>query len=129
MHHTLHSFLVLVALLGSCLAAPKNRDIAYSKVHRQSILSGPKNGVTAMNKVFSKYHMTKPDELASAVANEKISIGANPSTTNEKVANGYGHESANVVATPVNDNTEYVCPVTVGGQTLNLMIDTGSTDL
>jgi aspergillopepsin I len=34
-----------------------------------------------------------------------------------------------VTATPEQYDSEYLCPVTIGGQTLNLDFDTGSADL
>ena len=36
---------------------------------------------------------------------------------------------SSVTATPEQYNAEYLCPVTIGGQTLNLDFDTGSADL
>ena len=38
-------------------------------------------------------------------------------------------QSGSVAANPEQYDSEYLCPVTVGGQTLNLDFDTGSSDL
>lgn len=40
-----------------------------------------------------------------------------------------GNEDGEVTATPEADESEYLSPVTVGGQKLNLNFDTGSADL
>ena len=37
--------------------------------------------------------------------------------------------SGSVTATPADSDQFYLCPVTIGGQTLNLDFDTGSADL
>lgn len=38
-------------------------------------------------------------------------------------------EASSVVATPFGSDTEYVSPVTIGDQTFQIIIDTGSSDL
>jgi len=131
MHHLLSSSLIVTYLLATSSAAPSNRDAAYSKAHRQSILSTPRIGVIALDHTFSKYGLRKPDGLAEAATAERLAIPG-PTTVNEKVATpygGYGQDKGDVVATQVNNDIEFVCPVTIGGQTLNLNVDTGSSDL
>lgn len=119
---------MFACLLALSSAAPSNRDIAYSKLHRQSIISTPKNGVIEMDRIFSKYGMQKPEGLADAAVAEKVAMGGS-TTINEKSATGSGKSQGTAVASSVKDNTEYVCPVSIGGQTLNLNVDTGSSDV
>lgn len=57
--------------------------------------------------VFAKYGMTAPQPVLDAAA----------------LRNG------SVVASPEASDVAYLCPVTIGGQTLNLDFDTGSADL
>jgi aspergillopepsin I len=38
-------------------------------------------------------------------------------------------QDGSVTATPAAQDVEYTCPVSIGGQTLNLDFDTGSADL
>ncbi|KAK4696137.1 hypothetical protein P7C71_g1735, partial [Lecanoromycetidae sp. Uapishka_2] len=128
MHHSLTSSFIFTYLLASASAAPASRDIAYSKVHRQAILSTPKNGVIALAQTYEKYGVQKPDGLTAAATAERLAIPG-PAVVNEKVATAYGKNTGETVATEVNDNIEFVVPVTVGGQTLNLNVDTGSSDL
>lgn len=38
-------------------------------------------------------------------------------------------QDGSVTNTPTDEDSEYLCPVTIGGQTLNLDFDSGSADL
>lgn len=63
-----------------------------------------------MAKAYRKYGATMPEaEVITAVTSY----------------NGDGE----VVATPAQFDSEYISPVSLGGQTLNLVFDTGSADL
>jgi hypothetical protein len=63
-------------------------------------------GPVRLLKRYRKYGIIPPPEaLAAAVA------------------------SSSVTATPERNDWYYLCPVTIGGQTLNLDFDTGSADL
>lgn len=128
MHHLLSSSLIFTCLLALSSAAPSNRNIAYSKVHRQSILSTPKSGVRVLAQAYEKLGLKKPDGLAAAATAERNAIPG-PAVANEMVATKYGKNSGKVAATEVNNDIEFVVPVTIGGQTLNLNVDTGSSDL
>ena len=72
-------------------------------VRKPFILSGP----AAMAKVYAKYGKPVPAVIAAAAANN----------------------DGTVTADPEEYDSEYLCPVTVGGTTLNLDFDTGSSDL
>ncbi|KAK6330456.1 Type I transmembrane sorting receptor [Orbilia brochopaga] len=65
------------------------------------------NGKRALQKIYAKYNLETPSYLR------------------EIVRRGDG----SVAATPGQYDIEYVCPVEIGGQTLNLDFDTGSSDL
>ena len=84
----------------------EKRGVAF-KLH-QSIpkpfmLSGP----SAVLSTYRKYKATAPADVVSAAANN----------------------DGTVTASPEQYDSEYLCPVTIGGQTLNLDFDTGSSDL
>ena len=72
-------------------------------VRKPFILSGP----SAMAKTYAKYGKPIPAVVAAAAANNDGTVTANPEQY----------------------DSEYLCPVTVGGTTLNLDFDTGSSDL
>lgn len=98
------------ALLAVAAAAPLdvkrnvNNDFTIMQsAHKQSIKSGP----VAYAKVFAKYGKQAPPALKAAAANS----------------------GGTVTTTPTQFDTEYLTPVTVGGQQLTLDFDTGSSDL
>ena len=72
---------------------------------RQSIAKPFTPGAVALSKTYQKYKASVPADVAAAAS------------------------SGSVVATPQQYDSEYLCPVTIGGQTLNLDFDTGSADL
>lgn len=128
MHHLLSSSLVFTILLASSSASPfaKRDPTAYSKIHRQVIPgSGPKSFATARDRACLRYNLDCQSQPREELATNTPST-ASP---NEKLATGGGPGSGQVTATPVNHDSEYICPITIGGQTLNVNIDTGSSDL
>lgn len=70
---------------------------------KSKILSGP----AAMAAVYAKYGATAPPDVKAAAANNDGTVAANPEQY----------------------DSEYLCPVNIGGQVLNLDFDTGSSDL
>lgn len=94
----------LVALAsGSPVEKRKSGFSVWQTTPKPFIKSGP----VAVASVYAKYGATPPkDVIAAAAAN-----------------------SGPVTTTPEQYDSEYLTPVTVGGQTLNLDFDTGSADL
>lgn len=128
MYHLLSSSLVLTILIASSFASPfaKRDPTAYSTLHRQVIPgSGPKSFATARDRACLRYSLDCQSRPRDELAINTASIA----TPNEKLATAGGLGSGEVTATPVNHDSEYICPVTIGGQTLNVNIDTGSSDL
>lgn len=72
-------------------------------VRKPVLLSGP----AQLASTYTKYKKAAPEDVKAAAA-------ANDGT---------------VTASPEEYDSEYLCPVTIGGQTLNLDFDTGSSDL
>ena len=66
-----------------------------------------KSGPAAMAATYAKYGKEAPADVSAAAANN----------------------DGTVTATPEQYDSEYLCPVSIGGQTLNLDFDTGSSDL
>jgi len=69
-----------------------------------------RNGPYALAKAYRKYTAPIPEQLSSSPAVKAT-------------------ESGDVEADPSQYDAEYLCPVTIGGQTLHLDFDTGSADL
>lgn len=104
------SALLLVALLWTAvLAAParpqhKGRSFKIDRVRRANHV---RNGAAALKKAYRKYGWTVP----------------------QTVSHASGGESGSVTATPQQGDAEFLSPVSIGGQTLMLDFDTGSSDL
>ncbi len=106
----LSSSLLLVALLlTAVLAAParpqrKGRSFKVDRVRRSNHV---RNGPAALRKAYNKYGWTMPETVTHAT----------------------GGETGDVPATPKQGDAEFLSPVSIGGQTLMLDFDTGSSDL
>ena len=84
----------------------EKRGVAFKldqTVPKPFMLSGP----SSMLKTYKKYGGSAPEDVVVAAANN----------------------DGTVTATPEEYDSEYLCPVSIGGQTLNLDFDTGSSDL
>lgn len=68
-------------------------------------------GPAALQKVYQKYSKAVPTKVSAAAAAAAAAA------------------SGSVQASPEQYDAEYLCPVSVGGTTLNLDFDTGSADL
>ena len=130
MTYSVRLLLTFACLLVSTFATPVKRDGSYSKSFRQAVAPKLRNGVIELDRTFRKYGIASPQALSDAVTEQKNAIvGGTNAVTNEKVATGGGHGSGSVVANPMLHNSQYLSPVTIGGQTMNLDVDTGSSDL
>jgi len=111
--HNLFLSAALVASATLSLAAPA--DIPGKKAF--SVQQKPhgtvlRNGPIQLNKAYQKYAKVgavAPTEVAAAAA--------------------AASQTGSVKATPEQYDQAYLCPVTIGGKTLNLDFDTGSADL
>lgn len=100
------------ALLALTSASPvdyeplEKRGAAFKlnqSIRKHFMLSGPSSVLST----YRKFKATAPADVVSAAANN----------------------DGTVTASPEQYDSEYLCPVTIGGQTLNLDFDTGSSDL
>lgn len=120
MHPFWSSSFLLAIILASTSASPlvKKEALAKAKVDRELVdTSHPKDFVAAKNKACLRYNLGCKVEVESAV------------TLNSKLAVTGGKGLGEVVATPVVHDSQYLCPVSIGGQTLLLNLDSGSSDL
>ena len=137
MHQSLASLLSLALLVSSTAAAPTAEADSYAKVHRVPTGSDrQKNGPIAVEKVYRKYGWDMPPGLSEAAssAREKISTTQSNSGGAQAVQNlAQGQPKlqsiGSITATPQQHNSEYLCPIHVGQQELQLDLDTGSSDL
>lgn len=121
---------VLVTLAALVLAAPTPGKIQKRsfKVPRSINRAHPRglNGPDAIRKVFKKYNFKIAEGF---IANTKSS--ATPSLAGLKINanNGSTNGSGTVAANPEDNAALFLSPVDIGGQTLNLDFDSGSSDL
>ena len=99
-------FAAAAALLAVSVAAPTKQGFTVEQVdHSQGQLTA---GQHLMLKTYKKFGATPPSEVVEAAAAQTGSVTATP---------GDQYDS------------EYLAPVTIGSQTINLDFDTGSSDL
>ena len=95
------------ALISITSGSPVEKRAGTFSVHQTVPKPFIKSGPAAVAAVYKKYGGTAPaDVLAAAAAND-----------------------GTVTTTPEQYDSEYLTPVSIGGQTLNLDFDTGSSDL
>jgi Eukaryotic aspartyl protease len=144
--------LILLTLLAAYVASSPTRVEKRSfKVERvRNGRFAGHNGPRALLKAYRKYSMPIPPALLEAMARQNsntgtaktgskakgnknkgnaVSGGARHNGT-EAATNGTGIAGAGLVAAaPEPNDTEYLSPVIIGGQTLNMDFDSGSSDL
>lgn len=106
MHFT-QQLIVSTALVALASASPLEKRKSAFTVHQTVPKPFIKSGPAAVAAVYAKYGATPPQDVVDAAA-------ANDGT---------------VTTTPEQYDSEYLTPVSIGGQTLNLDFDTGSSDL
>ena len=101
---SLTSALSALAIVALANASPIRRAKQAFTVH-QGVAKPFVPGPVLLMKAYEKFGATPPSDVAAAAA------------------------TGSVTATPEQYDSEYLCPVSIGGQTLNLDFDTGSADL
>jgi hypothetical protein len=85
-----------------------------------------------MRKVFRKYNLKPRAEFISAeglIDQKKQGKGGKGNATNAAAGAAATNQSGTVMATPEQNAALFLSPVDIGGQTLNLDFDSGSSDL
>jgi len=113
------SSIISIITLGAAVAYGAPAPVSASGLVGSSRFTVPavhnanfvRNGTAALLKAYAKYHLKPTREMPEAFAKSLARRQDGP-----------------VTATP-NDGSEYLIPVTIGGEPLNLDLDTGSSDL
>lgn len=111
--HGLLQFVLAVATLASfSSAAPADKQPVSFTVTQVANEKYKPNGPAALAKAYAKYGKQLPENLASLVKGKS------------------SDDDGSVTASPADSyDSEYLCPVDIGGQTVHLDFDTGSADL
>ncbi|KAJ8069165.1 hypothetical protein OCU04_002837 [Sclerotinia nivalis] len=108
------AFLALGAIAQAAPAPVPAAAATGAGAHSVPAIHNPnhvRNGTAALLKAYAKYHIQPTQPMSDAFMSALRK-----------------RQDSSVTATPA-DAAEYLIPVTVGGQTLNLDLDTGSADL
>jgi hypothetical protein len=132
---SLRLFCIVALLVAIAFAAPapqrrRNLQKRSFKVPRQLNTAHPTglNGMAAMRKVFRKYNFQIRDEFLSKEGLIGQTKQSNKENVTADAASGT-NQTGTVVAAPEQNAALFLSPVDVGGQTLNLDFDSGSSDL
>jgi hypothetical protein len=98
-----------------------------------------RHGPTELLRAYSKYRMPIPQDLLDSLGDQAdhaavaaaVQLGApkKPQAKQSAAAVPGAKTFASVSATPANQGIEYISPIRVGGQTINVALDSGSADL
>jgi hypothetical protein len=129
-------FFLLVTLLATiALAHPspaRRKLVARSfKVPRSLNPDHPTglNGGDAMAKAYRKFGWGLIGARHRGGKSRKPMASTNTTTPTTTTPNTTQAETGEVIATPEQNASLFLSPVTIGGQTLNMDFDTGSSDL
>ena len=106
MHYT--QAIAAVAAFSSLASAAPSKRSAFSVKQAATGKMIPRSGPAAYKKALAKYGAPIPNAVNDAIA---------------------AVQSGTVTANPTQFDSQYLSPVTVGGQSLMMDFDTGSSDL
>jgi hypothetical protein len=126
MHHSIQSLIVLVLLCTVALSAPtqrqqKKRSFKVSRIQQRDFVP---DGSVALRKAYVKFGLQGFGFVP------ELDMATNLVPVSELAASSSnGSEMGLVSATSSQNDAEFLSPVTVGGQTLAMDFDTGSSDM
>ena len=129
-------FLLLFLWTPWIRAAPSIQKRSF-RVDRIRNPNFARHGPTELLRTYRKYRMPIPqglldslgDDAEDGVVAEPVRLGAPKTPHLKQSAAAGGHAVGLVSATPANQGIEYISPIMVGGQTINVALDSGSADL
>lgn len=134
---SLRLFFLVALLVAVALAVPapslkrglQKRSFKVPRQLNKDHPTGP-NGLAAMKKVFRKYNLQVKEDFVVkegfiALSKQNTNETKKPAPAGSKGKNNTGVVAAN----PEQNAALFLSPVDIGGQTLNLDFDSGSSDL
>ncbi|OJJ51178.1 hypothetical protein ASPZODRAFT_55031 [Penicilliopsis zonata CBS 506.65] len=131
----LSSFVVMLCLSYETVAAPtparlqrKGTSYKVERVRREGFVA---DGASALRKAYSKYGITASTKESGADLwdFEPYATVKEATSSSAAASSASASQTGEVTATSADDGSEFVSPVIIGGQTINMDFDTGSADL
>jgi hypothetical protein len=134
MHSFFSALLFLTLLVTYAAAAPRPSSEVQKrgvfKVERVKNVNFVKhNGAVQYSKALRKYSMPFPPELAALQTRKIHSLAAANASVAATNTSAAAAGTGLVAATPEKGDSEYLAPINIGGQTMNMDFDSGSSDL
>src|SRR6266536_844447 len=119
--HILQSLVTVTILTSTVVSAPARpkREGRSFKIPRVRRADYTPHGPTALRKAYRKFGFHSSNPFIASSSAPRINAASNNGTD----------EAGEVSATPQQGDVEFLSPVSVGGQTLMMNFDTGSSDL
>jgi hypothetical protein len=116
------SFILVALLITAVLAAPaphlrKKRSFKIPRAQQHNYVP---DGTFALRKAYRKFGFGTLETFPSINFSPKLAAANNGDSTTE---------DGEVSASPTQNDAEFLSPVTVGGQTLVMNFDSGSSDM
>ena len=131
MHNPLSLVLAFTLLLPGLVSAAPTPEPSYPRFNRysqhkiQRVNAGVrvKDGAKAVRATYAKFGWSKPTEdfATGYVYAPSPGVASDSANTSGQTGTDANH--------PTSYDTEYLAPVTIGGQTILMDFDTGSSDL
>jgi hypothetical protein len=124
MHRSVQSLVFLALLATVALSAPtqpKKRSFKVSRIRQRDFIP---DGTIAIRKAYNKFGL----KGFGIIPELDISTTLIP-LSELAASNSSGADNGQVSATSSQNDAEFLSPVTVGGQTLVMNFDTGSSDM
>ncbi|KAJ5165952.1 aspergillopepsin A-like aspartic endopeptidase [Penicillium capsulatum] len=133
----MHLFLSLVLLLSLSVSSlaiptpirhphlPTDKSFRIARVKRSDFVA---HGPAALRKAYRKYGVA-PHNFDDLGLSDFAPLNANLAGVSSNQNTAESDQTGAVTATSVQNDVEFVSPVTIGGQNITLNFDTGSADL
>ncbi|KAL9581490.1 MAG: hypothetical protein Q9212_003874 [Teloschistes hypoglaucus] len=111
--------LSLLLIISSASAAPTSFARKSFKIQRRQASGTSPDGMAALSQAYGKYGWKVPETLNTTVPVPQVHSAGDPGDL----------EEGEVYATPEEGDAAFLSPIQIGGQTLMMDFDTGSSDL
>lgn len=127
------SLVLFVSLTYNALALPNSpqyqRQTRSFKVERVRAGDYVADGPTALRKALRKFGFTPTNVTGANFYGPKTNnLSASGAASSDRGSQNIDQEGS-VTATSIHGDREFVSPVTIGGQTITMNLDTGSSDM